>query len=98
MDTSPRSFQTLYTKSLRIQIEYIQRTNVKPKFWEYGFDTASFPLYTYSASVAVQALTVITMGTLADSPLPKKTYSHLKLSSGLYGYNAFLALPSESVI
>ncbi|KAM0791541.1 hypothetical protein ACM66B_005989 [Microbotryomycetes sp. NB124-2] len=31
-------------------------------------DTASFSLYTYSASVFIQALTVISMGSLADNP------------------------------
>ena len=61
-------------------------------------DTASFPLYTYSLSVAVQALTVITMGTLADSPYQRKRILILSSILGSLATISFLFLPSESLL
>ncbi|KAJ7747674.1 autophagy-related protein 22-like protein [Mycena maculata] len=64
-------------------------------FW---IDTASFSLYVYSASVALQALTVISMGGIADHPPHRKL---LLVSFGLCGALAatvFLILPSSSPV
>ncbi|TFK38412.1 MFS general substrate transporter [Crucibulum laeve] len=61
-------------------------------------DSASFSLYVYSISVALQALTVISMGGIADHPPHRKL---LLLSFALLGAAAattFLALPSSSPI
>ncbi|KAF9244471.1 autophagy-related protein 22-like protein [Melanogaster broomeanus] len=59
-------------------------------------DTASFSLYVYSISVALQALTVISMGSIADRPTMRKP---LLLAFALMGASAamlFLLLPSSS--
>ncbi|KAI9566609.1 autophagy-related protein 22-like protein [Boletus coccyginus] len=59
-------------------------------------DSASFSLYVYSMSVALQALTVISMGSIADRPTTRKP---LLLMFGLLGASAavlFLFLPSSS--
>ncbi|KAI0795848.1 autophagy-type protein 22 [Abortiporus biennis] len=61
-------------------------------------DTASFSLYVNSASVALQALTVISMGGIADHPPHRK---RLLLSFAFFGAASailFLALPSSSPI
>lgn len=61
-------------------------------------DSASFSLYVYSASVALQALTVISMGGIADHPPHRK---RLLLSfAGLGAISAmfFIALPSSSAL
>ncbi|KAF7293258.1 Autophagy-related protein [Mycena chlorophos] len=61
-------------------------------------DTASFSLYTYSASVALQALTVISMGGIADHPPHRKK---LLLTFAFFGSSAatlFLFLSSTSPV
>jgi len=61
-------------------------------------DSASFSLYVYSISVALQALTVISMGGIADYPPHRK---RLLLSFAVLGAAAatlFLALPSSSPV
>ncbi|KAH7925805.1 MFS general substrate transporter, partial [Leucogyrophana mollusca] len=61
-------------------------------------DTASFSLYVYSISVALQALTVISMGSIADRPSYRKP---LLLTFALVGSCSamlFLALPSSSSV
>ncbi|KAF7290592.1 Autophagy-related protein [Mycena indigotica] len=61
-------------------------------------DTASFSLYTYSASVALQALTVISMGGIADHPPHRKvlllTFAYL----GATAATLFLLLTSSSPV
>lgn len=62
-------------------------------FW---VDSASFSLYVYSISVLLQALTVISMGGIADRPEHRKL---LLLSFAILGSSAtvlFIALPSSS--
>ncbi|KAF9039263.1 autophagy-type protein 22 [Panaeolus papilionaceus] len=59
-------------------------------------DSASFSLYVYSISVALQAITVISMGGIADHPPHRK---RLLLGFALLGSSAastFLVLPSSS--
>ncbi|KAI0685262.1 autophagy-related protein 22-like protein [Cytidiella melzeri] len=59
-------------------------------------DSASFSLYVNSISVAMQALTVISMGNIADHPPHRK---RLLLSFAFFGATAatlFLLLPSSS--
>lgn len=61
-------------------------------------DTASFSLYVYSLSVLLQALTVISMGGIADRPEHRKL---LLLSFAILGSTAtilFIALPSSSPV
>ncbi|KAJ7764884.1 autophagy-related protein 22-like protein [Mycena metata] len=61
-------------------------------------DTASFSLYVYSISVALQALTVISMGGIADHPPHRKI---LLVTFGLLGAlsaTTFLLLPSTSPV
>ncbi|KAJ7119640.1 autophagy-related protein 22-like protein [Mycena epipterygia] len=61
-------------------------------------DTASFSLYVYSISVALQALTVISMGGIADHPPHRKI---LLITFGLLGAcsaTIFLILPSSSPV
>ncbi|KAF7328870.1 Autophagy-related protein [Mycena venus] len=61
-------------------------------------DTASFSLYVYSLSVALQALTVISMGGIADHPPHRKI---LLLTFALFGAlsaTTFLILPSSSPV
>ncbi|KAF9467609.1 autophagy-related protein 22-like protein [Collybia nuda] len=61
-------------------------------------DSASFSLYVYSISVALQALTVISMGGIADHPPHRK---RLLLAFALLGATAaivFLVLPSSSPV
>ncbi|KAF8576741.1 autophagy-type protein 22 [Ramaria rubella] len=61
-------------------------------------DTASFSLYVFSISVALQALTVISMGGIADNPMYRKplllTFAYL----GAFSATFFLLLPSSSPI
>jgi len=61
-------------------------------------DSTSFSLYVYSLSVALQALTVISMGSIADDPLHRK---RLLLTFAFLGAAAaalFLLLPSSSPV
>ncbi|THH13716.1 hypothetical protein EW146_g6539 [Bondarzewia mesenterica] len=61
-------------------------------------DSASFSLYVYSISVALQALTVISMGGIADHPPDRK---RLLLGFAFLGASAavlFLLLPSSSPV
>ncbi|KAG8995173.1 Autophagy protein 22 [Tulasnella sp. JGI-2019a] len=59
-------------------------------------DTASFSLYIYSASVAIQALTVISMGGVADYPPHRKRLLLLFASLGSLATTSFIFLPSLS--
>ncbi|KAM0750426.1 MFS general substrate transporter [Meredithblackwellia eburnea MCA 4105] len=61
-------------------------------------DTASFSLFTYSASVAVQALCVISMGALADDPTTRHRLMTLFASLGSCFTMSFLLLPPSSPI
>ncbi|BGP02282.1 Autophagy-type protein 22 [Rhodotorula toruloides ATCC 204091] len=61
-------------------------------------DTASFSLMTYSASVFVQALTVISMGGLGDDPWMRHRLLTLFATSGSILCILFLFLPSASAI
>ncbi|KAF7291487.1 Autophagy-related protein [Mycena kentingensis (nom. inval.)] len=61
-------------------------------------DTASFSLYTYSASVALQALTVISCGGIADHPPHRKILLLIFAAFGSIGAIGFLLLPSESPV
>ncbi|KAF8656145.1 hypothetical protein AX16_002747 [Volvariella volvacea WC 439] len=72
------------------------RCVVKLGWW--WVDSASFSLYVYSISVALQALTVISMGGIADYPPFRK---RLLLGFGTMGFSAailFLVLPSTSPV
>ncbi|KDQ52540.1 hypothetical protein JAAARDRAFT_40140 [Jaapia argillacea MUCL 33604] len=59
-------------------------------------DTASFSLYVYSISVALQALTVISMGGIADHPPHRKRLLLSFASLGSTSAILFLLLPSTS--
>ncbi|KAG1734927.1 autophagy-related protein 22-like protein [Suillus paluster] len=59
-------------------------------------DTASFSLYVYSISVALQALTVISMGSIADRPLYRKPLLLSFAAMGAFAAILFLLLPSSS--
>ncbi|KPV74878.1 uncharacterized protein RHOBADRAFT_53809 [Rhodotorula graminis WP1] len=59
-------------------------------------DTASVALLTYSASVAAQALTVISMGRLADDPYIRHRLLSLFALVGSLACIFFLAVPSGS--
>ncbi|KAI0072609.1 autophagy-type protein 22 [Panus rudis PR-1116 ss-1] len=59
-------------------------------------DTASFSLYTNSISVALQALTVISMGGIADHPPHRKRLLLTFAFSGSIAPIFFLVLPSSS--
>ncbi|KAF9524222.1 MFS general substrate transporter [Crepidotus variabilis] len=61
-------------------------------------DTASFSLYTYSISVALQALTVISMGGIADHPTLRKKLLLVFAALGSIAASGFLALPSSSTV
>jgi len=61
-------------------------------------DTASFSLYVYSASVALQALTVISMGCIADRPTYRKRLLVGFASMGAAAATLFLMLPSSSIL
>ncbi|KAK7440645.1 Autophagy protein 22 [Stygiomarasmius scandens] len=61
-------------------------------------DTASFSLYTYSFSVFLQALTVISVGGIADHPSRRKRLLLSFAFSGAIAATLFLLLPSSSVI
>ncbi|KAG8760520.1 Autophagy protein 22 [Serendipita sp. 396] len=68
------------------------------KFGWIWIDTASFSLYVYSFSVLLQAITVISMGTIADRPSHRK---FLLLSFAFIGSTSaicFLFLPSTSPV
>ncbi|EMD31179.1 hypothetical protein CERSUDRAFT_119991 [Gelatoporia subvermispora B] len=61
-------------------------------------DTASFSLYVFSTSVALQAITVISMGGIADHPPHRK---RVLLSFATLGFTSailFLLLPSSSPV
>ncbi|KAF9221204.1 MFS general substrate transporter [Gyrodon lividus] len=62
-------------------------------FW---IDTASFSLYVYSISVALQALTVISMGSVADRPAIRKPLLLTFASVGASAAMFFLFLSSSS--
>ncbi|KAG1743881.1 autophagy-related protein 22-like protein [Suillus lakei] len=59
-------------------------------------DTASFSLYVYSMSVALQALTVISMGNIADRPLYRKPLLLTFAAIGAFSASLFLLLSSSS--
>ncbi|SCV72065.1 BQ2448_4759 [Microbotryum intermedium] len=61
-------------------------------------DTASFSLYTYSASVAVQALTVISMGNWADEPKARHRLLVSFATIGTICTMAFLIVPAKSPV
>lgn len=61
-------------------------------------DTASFSLYVYSISVALQALTVISMGGIADHPPYRKALLLSFAALGSLSSTLFLLLPSSSSI
>lgn len=61
-------------------------------------DTASFSLYVYSISVALQALTVISMGGIADHPPHRKKLLLFFAALGSISAMLFLLLPSDSSI
>ncbi|THV02063.1 MFS general substrate transporter [Dendrothele bispora CBS 962.96] len=61
-------------------------------------DTASFSLYVYSFSVFLQALTVISVGGIADHPSRRKRLLLSFAFSGALAATLFLLLPSNSVI
>ncbi|KAJ8091770.1 Autophagy protein 22 [Marasmius tenuissimus] len=64
-------------------------------FW---IDSASFSLYVYSISVALQALTVISVGGIADRPHHRKRLLLSFAFAGAFAAVLFLALPSSSPI
>ncbi|PFH48528.1 hypothetical protein AMATHDRAFT_5727 [Amanita thiersii Skay4041] len=64
-------------------------------FW---IDSASFSLYVYSASVALQALTVISMGGIADHPLYRKRLLLCFAILGSISATIFLILSSTSPV
>ncbi|KAF8198395.1 autophagy-related protein 22-like protein [Mycena galopus ATCC 62051] len=61
-------------------------------------DTASFSLYVYSLSVALQALTVISMGGIADHPPHRKILLLTFAFFGALSATTFLILPSSSPV
>ncbi|KZV98880.1 MFS general substrate transporter [Exidia glandulosa HHB12029] len=61
-------------------------------------DTASFSLYVFSASVALQALTVISVGAIADTPSQRKPLLLAFAAIGSLSTSAFLPLTSTSPI
>ncbi|KAJ7640420.1 MFS general substrate transporter [Mycena polygramma] len=61
-------------------------------------DTASFSLYVYSLSVALQALTVISMGGIADHPPHRKKLLLTFALLGALSATTFLILPSSSPV
>ncbi|TFK51344.1 autophagy-type protein 22 [Heliocybe sulcata] len=61
-------------------------------------DTASFSLYVYSISVFLQALTVISIGTIANHPSRRKTLLLAFAFGGSIAATLFLVLPSTSPI
>ncbi|KAJ3496134.1 hypothetical protein NLJ89_g10528 [Agrocybe chaxingu] len=61
-------------------------------------DTASFSLYVYSFSVALQALTVISMGGIADHPPHRKVLLLSFAALGSIAATLFLLLPSSSPV
>ncbi|KAI9463778.1 autophagy-type protein 22 [Russula earlei] len=66
-------------------------------FWTW-IDTASFSLYTYSVSVALQALTVISMGGIADRASYRKPLLFGFAALGSLSALSFFLLPSSSPI
>ncbi|KAF9005119.1 MFS general substrate transporter [Cyathus striatus] len=56
-------------------------------------DSASFSLYVYSISVALQALTVISMGGIADHPPHRKALLLFFALTGAFSATIFLLLP-----
>ncbi|KAF8151761.1 autophagy-related protein 22-like protein [Crassisporium funariophilum] len=61
-------------------------------------DSASFSLYIYSISVALQAITVISMGGIADNPPHRKRLLLGFAALGSLAATVFLFLPSTSPI
>ncbi|KAM5545828.1 hypothetical protein V8D89_000866 [Ganoderma adspersum] len=61
-------------------------------------DSASFSLYVYSISVALQALTVISMGGIADHPPHRKKLLLTFAALGSFSAILFLLLPSSSPV
>ncbi|KAF8346332.1 autophagy-type protein 22 [Amanita rubescens] len=64
-------------------------------FW---IDTASFSLYIYSISVALQAITVISIGGIANNPLHRKRVLLFFAFLGSLSATLFLLLPSSSPV
>ncbi|THG98828.1 hypothetical protein EW145_g7361 [Phellinidium pouzarii] len=61
-------------------------------------DSASFSLYVYSTSVALQALTVISMGGIANNPHHRKLTLLFFAALGSVSAMLFLSLPSSSPV
>lgn len=61
-------------------------------------DTASFSLFVYSASVACQALLVISMGSLADSPRLRHSLLTTFATIGSVACVSFIALGNKSPV
>ncbi|KAI0919510.1 hypothetical protein AcW1_003257 [Taiwanofungus camphoratus] len=68
------------------------------KFGWLWIDSASFSLYVYSISVALQALTVISMGGIADHPSHRKRLLLTFAAFGAVSAMFFLLLPSSSPV
>ncbi|KAI0247007.1 autophagy-related protein 22-like protein [Lactifluus subvellereus] len=68
------------------------------KFGWAWIDTASFSLYTYSLSVALQALTVISMGGIADRASYRKPLLFGFAALGSVSSLCFFLLPSSSPV
>ncbi|KAF5364724.1 hypothetical protein D9757_012496 [Collybiopsis confluens] len=64
-------------------------------FW---IDTASFSLYTFSLSVLLQAITVISVGNIADRPKYRKPLLLCCAAVGSVAAMLFLLVPSDSVL
>ncbi|KAF8321216.1 autophagy-type protein 22 [Clavulina sp. PMI_390] len=68
------------------------------KFGWMWIDTASYSLYVFSASVATQAITVISLGGIADNPRMRKSILLLFAVMGSTASILFIAVPSSSSI
>ncbi|KZP23908.1 MFS general substrate transporter [Athelia psychrophila] len=87
--------RTVACTSVSTNAEEVQGRCVVKIGWLW-IDTASFSLYVYSLSVAFQALTVISMGSIADHPSHRKQLLLMFAFTGAAAATLFLILPSSS--
>ncbi|TDL18163.1 MFS general substrate transporter [Rickenella mellea] len=80
----------------KVNVEGIPEARCVVKILWSWIDSASFSLYVYSISVALQALTVISMGGIANHPPHRKRALLLFAALGSIAATLFLALPSSS--
>ncbi|OCH90365.1 autophagy-type protein 22 [Obba rivulosa] len=94
-DRTQRCTTAVANSTVQAQVDGEEVRCVVKLAWMW-IDTASFSLYVFSTSVALQAITVISMGGIADHPPHRKRVLLSFAALGFISAMLFLILPSSS--